>query len=149
MQAVILIGIQAAGKSTFYMRRFFRTHVRINLDMLRTRNRERRLIQACLDAKQPFVVDNTNPAVADRERYIRAAKAAGFLVVGYYFQTEVDACLARNAERPQDEQVPGKAIRGTQKRLEIPKIEEGFDQLFYVRADENGEFVVEEWQDEV
>ena len=50
MQAVIFVGIQAAGKSTFYQRRFFRTHVRVNLDMLHTRHRERLLIQTCLDA---------------------------------------------------------------------------------------------------
>jgi hypothetical protein len=43
-QAVIFIGVQASGKSTFYMDRFFRTHMRINLDMLHTRNRERLLL---------------------------------------------------------------------------------------------------------
>ena len=97
MQAVIFVGIQAIGKSTFYLRRFFRTHVRINLDMLRTRHRERLMIQACADAKQPFVADNTNPTLADRERYIGAAKAADFKVIGYYFRSDVDAALAYNS----------------------------------------------------
>ncbi len=40
MEAVIFIGIQATGKSIFYKDRFFKTHIRINLDMLRTMNRE-------------------------------------------------------------------------------------------------------------
>ena len=40
--------------------RFFRTHVRLSLDMLRTRHRERLLFQAYLEAKQSFVIDNTN-----------------------------------------------------------------------------------------
>jgi predicted kinase len=149
VQLVIFVGIQAVGKSTFYLRRFFRTHVRINLDMLRTRHRERLMVQACQSAKQPFVVDNTNPTIADRQRYIPTARAAGFEVIGYYFQSDVDACLARNDARPDDEQVPEAAILGTYKRLEIPKIEEGFDQLYYVRTGQNGEFVVEEWKDEV
>lgn len=70
-------------------------------------------------------------------------------MIGYYFQSDLDACLARNDGRTGDERVPEAAILGTYKRLEIPKMEEGFDQLFYVRTDENGEFVVEEWQDEV
>ena len=61
MEALIFVGLQASGKSTFYKERFFTTHLRINLDMLRTRHRERLLIGACLEAKQPFVVDNTNP----------------------------------------------------------------------------------------
>jgi hypothetical protein len=60
MEAIIFIGIQATGKSTFFQQRFFVTHVRINLDMLKTRNRERILLVACLEDKQPFVIDNTN-----------------------------------------------------------------------------------------
>ena len=39
MQAVIFIGIQGSGKTTFYRDRFFNTHFRINLDMLKTRHR--------------------------------------------------------------------------------------------------------------
>lgn len=62
MEAVILIGVQGSGKTTFYLRRFFETHVRFSLDMLRTRRRERILLMACVEAKQPFVIDNTNAA---------------------------------------------------------------------------------------
>ena len=61
MEAVILIGIQGSGKSTFCRDRFFNTHVRINLDMLKTRHREKLFLDACLAAKQPFVVDNYQP----------------------------------------------------------------------------------------
>jgi predicted kinase len=46
MEAVIFVGIQGTGKSTFYKERFFDTHVRINLDMLKTRHREKLLVQA-------------------------------------------------------------------------------------------------------
>ena len=70
MEAVILIGIQGAGKSTFYRERFFDTHVRVSLDMLKTRHRERALLEACLATGQPLVVDNTNVTAAERARYI-------------------------------------------------------------------------------
>ena len=86
MEAIIFIGIQAAGKSTFFQQRFFNTHVRINMDMLRTRNRERVLLAACLEAKQPFVIDNTNLTRQGRAGYISQAKAAGFSVAWYYFK---------------------------------------------------------------
>ncbi len=99
MEAIILIGIQGAGKSTFYRDRFFDTHVRINLDMLKTRHREKCFLDACLAAKQPFVVDNTNPAREDRCRCIEPAKAAGFTVIGYYLQSKVDGCKERNEKR--------------------------------------------------
>ena len=60
MTAIILIGIPASGKSTFCKERLFDTHLRLNLDMLKTRHREKLLLQACIAAQQPFVVDNTN-----------------------------------------------------------------------------------------
>ena len=41
VQLVVLCGAQGAGKTSFYRYRFFETHVRVNLDMLRTRARER------------------------------------------------------------------------------------------------------------
>jgi len=82
MEAVIFIGIQASGKSSFYRERFFNTHVRINLDMLKTAHRQQVLLDACLASKQPFVIDNTNATIAKRSMFISAAKAAGFRVVG-------------------------------------------------------------------
>jgi predicted kinase len=87
VEAVIFVGLQGAGKTTFYKERFFATHLRLSLDMLKTRHRERRLLQACVETRTPHVVDNTNPTRAERQVYIQAAKEAGFQVVGYYFQS--------------------------------------------------------------
>src|SRR5438477_4916777 len=106
MEAVILVGIPGSGKSTFFRERFFDTHVRINLDMLRNRERERILIAACLQARQPFVVDNTNVQLEERARYIVPSKAAGFRVIGYYFPTELRAAIARNKSRHAGQVVP-------------------------------------------
>ena len=92
MQAIIFIGIQGAGKSTFYREYFLDTHIRINLDMLKTRHREKLIFQACLSAKQQFVIDNTNPTVEDRKRYIIPAKQQGFQVLAYYFNANLEDC---------------------------------------------------------
>jgi hypothetical protein len=40
MELALFIGIQATGKSSFYKERFYRTHVRVNYDMVKTRDRE-------------------------------------------------------------------------------------------------------------
>ena len=149
MELVLLIGLQASGKSTFCKQRFFESHVRINLDMLRTRHREKRLMQVCLEIGQPLVVDNTNPSVEDRRMYIALGKEAGFRIVGYYFRSAIDDALRRNGDRPDDQQVPERGVRGTHGRLEVPSVSEGFDRLYYVRIADDGEFVVEEWADEV
>ena len=149
MEAIIFIGIQGAGKSTFYARHFFTTHLRLNLDMLKTRHREQLLLRACLEAKQPFVIDNTNPTRAARANYIQQAKAAGFSVIGYYFQAALPMAIKRNEQRSGKACVPLKGILGTHKKLELPRYAEGFDRLFYVEINEADEFVVQEWRDEV
>jgi predicted kinase len=148
MQAVIFCGIQGTGKSTFYLRRFFDTHVRINLDMLRTRHREWLLVKACIDAQQPFVVDNTNPTAAERGRYILPAKDAGFRVVGYFFDSDVPAALARNAQREGKRRVHPAGVYGTRKRLQVPSRAEGFDELYSARITGEGEFSVEPLTDD-
>ena len=145
MEAVVFVGIQASGKTSFYLARFARTHVRISLDMLRTRHREALLLRACLEAKQPFVVDNTNSTAAERARYLLPAKAAQFRTVGYYFPPNLDASLERNAGRPAPERVPPKGVAGTLRRLEPPAIAEGFDELFAVAPDGAGCFSIAPW----
>ncbi|HEX9091342.1 MAG TPA: AAA family ATPase [Anaerolineales bacterium] len=148
MQAVIFIGVQASGKSTFFKERFFDTHVRINLDMLKTRQREKVLLDACLQSKQSFVVDNTNPTVEDRKRYIIPAKEAKFEVIGYYFDSGINAALQRNQHRAGKQRIPEVGIRSTFHKLQLPTLVEGFDQLYSVKVDPDGLFRVEEWQDE-
>ena len=149
MEAVIFIGIQATGKSSFYLEQFWRTHVRLNMDMLRTRHREGLLLRACVEGKQPFVVDNTNPSASERARYIMPARSAGFRIAGYYFCSSVAEALKRNALRADGERIPVRGIFGTHKRLQLPAYSEGFDELFYVTLNADGRFKVEEWSDEV
>ena len=146
MQAIVFCGIQASGKSTFYYRNFFNSHVRISLDLLRTRNREALLLKLCLDTQARFAVDNTNPTVAERLRYIVPTKAAGYRIIGYYFESMVTASLHRNRLRPASEQVPERGVRGTRARLERPTYAEGFDELYHVRIADDGSFVVVSWQ---
>jgi predicted kinase len=146
MEAVLLIGIQATGKSSFYKYKFADTHIRLNLDMLKTRHRETILLKACLEAKQPFVIDNTNPTILDRQKYIEVAKEAQFTVVGYYFQSILEDALKRNQKRIGNARIPAPGIKHTYAKLQLPTRQEGFDKLFYVQAVDNGQFIVEEWE---
>ena len=148
MQAIIFIGAQAAGKSSFYGERFSQTHLRINLDMLRTRAREKRLFELCCDMRQSFVVDNTNPEMQQRACYLAPADAAGFERIGYYFASRAEELLTRNRQRSDPWRVPDKAILGTIAKLQRPSRQEGFERLFYVRLDTQSGFVVEPWRDE-
>jgi len=143
MQAVIFIGIQASGKSSFFKERFFDTHVRVSLDLLKTRHREHVFMNACLMTGQNFVVDNTNPTAEDRQRYIVPARAAHFEVTGYYFETNLAAALQRNGQRQGKQRIPEKGVRAAYYKLQVPALSEGFDKLYTVRIVSPGEFVVD------
>jgi len=142
MEAIILVGVQGSGKSTFYRQLFFDTHVRISLDMLRTRHREKLLLAACLAAKQPFVVDNTNPLPADRARYIGLAREAGFRVVAYFMESTLREAIERNNKRAGKQKIPVPAVAGTFRKLQRPTMDEGFDAVYGVTISPEGAFVI-------
>ena len=146
MQAIIFCGIQASGKSTFYKEHFFNSHVRVSLDLLRTRNREMLFLEACLRSQMPFVVDNTNPTVAERQRYIALAKAARYEVIGYFFEATAKEAVLRNSQRSGRHLVPAKGIYGTLKRLQRPSLVEGFDLLYHVSLQPDGLYRVQQAQ---
>jgi predicted kinase len=148
MEAVIFCGIQATGKTTFFKEKFFKTHIRISLDQLNTRNKELRFIETCILTTHPFVIDNTNPSQKERAKYITIAKTNKFKVVGYYFQSKLADALERNNQRSGKEKIPEIGIRGTFKELSLPSKDEGFDELYYVIA-ENNTFTIKEWSDEI
>jgi len=56
MEAIIFIGIQASGKTTFYNKHFSRTHTHISLDVLKTRHKEKCTLEGCLNSNTPFVI---------------------------------------------------------------------------------------------
>ena len=142
MEAVIFVGVQGSGKTTFYRDQFLHTHVRLSLDLLRTRHRQRVLLDACLTTQQRFVIDNTSVLRRERAVYIAASKAARFQVVGYYFEAELEAALKRNGQMTGKQLIPTKGIMATFRRLEPPELEEGFDRLYRVRIGSGNEWIV-------
>ncbi len=128
--AIIFVGVPASGKSTYYKRDLYETHVRINLDMLKTRKKEGILLHACLAAEQSFVIDNTNLTKELRVKYITLAKAEGYAVTCVYFPIDKEDAIERNKYR--DNKVPNVVIYKALKNLEEPTIDEGFDDLISV-----------------
>jgi predicted kinase len=143
MEAVLFVGIQGSGKSSFFKERFYDTHVRINGDMLKTAHREQLLINACLEGRQRYVIDKINLTRRQRAKYIAEAKAANFRVVGFYFKCAPREAIARNANRTGKARVPVLAILSAYKHLEIPTWDEGFDELYCVTLDAENRFGIE------
>jgi predicted kinase len=143
MEAVVLCGMQGSGKTSLYVERFVETHVRVSLDVLRTRNREEAFVRLCLESGQRFVVDNTNVTPAERRRYVEPARAAGFRTVAYLVEIDVPDALARNAQRPDRRRVHAAGVVGTGRRLQRPTPEEGFDELWHATAAPDGGWRIE------
>ena len=141
MQLIIFTGVQASGKSSFYLLHLYQSHLRINLDMLKTRHRENIIFEACLASKTKIVIDNTNPTRDDRARYIQRAIDAGFEVISYYFQTDLSSTLERNSYRDGKANIPEVGIRATYKKLETPNKTEGFAAMFKIKIVGDGAFL--------
>lgn len=149
MEAIVFIGVQATGKSSFYRDRFLHSHLRLNMDMLKTRHRESILLKAFLESKTSFVLDNTNPTRDGRQRYMEACKEAGYRVHGYYFSSSLADAMRRNALRSGKRRIPDVGVRGTYSKMQLPTRAEGYDELYYVTLNETRGFDVQEWNDEI
>jgi len=147
VECIVFVGLPASGKSTFYRQRFAATHTHISKDLFpKSANkgvRQARDLRAALGAGQSVVIDNTNPAVADRAEVIRVARQLGARVIGYYFAAAARDCVGRNRGREGAARVPPVAIFTAAKRLVIPTREEGFDELWRVEIREDGGFDVD------
>ncbi len=152
LDVIIFIGLQGAGKSTFYQTHFAATHVYISKDAL-TRNktmnkttRQNNLLEEALQEGRSVVIDNTNPTKEDRAPLIRIGHLYNATVIGYYFDAPVRECLVRNRERVGKARVPDKVIYITANRMVLPSLEEGFDVLRRVHTKNDGLFEVVEWR---
>jgi predicted kinase len=152
MELIVLIGLQASGKSTFYRTHFATTHEQVSMDLLKNnknpRKRQLILLEAALQEQKSVVVDNTNPTVEDRRPLIQLGRLYGARITGYYFASNVRQCIERNRQREGKARVPDVAIYVTAKKMVHPTYEEGFDRIYDVSIGGNGTFIVREWVEE-
>lgn len=142
----IMIGIQGSGKSTF-CNKCLAGFIRINLDTLHTRNKENIAINEAIAEKKSLVIDNTNTTTGERAKYILAGKEAGYRIIGFFMQSKLQDCIARNKQRDGKERIPNNAIAFTSGKMEIPSYDEGFDAMYFVSI-EDGKFKIENWREE-
>lgn len=142
----IMMGIQASGKSSF-VATYLQEYTRINLDTLHTRNKEKLALDEAIRNAENIVIDNTNPTIEERTKYIKAVSGHGYKIEGYFMQSRLQDCIERNKRRTEKEKVPSKAIAATSNKLEMPDYEEGFDSLYFVNF-ADGKVEIHEWMAE-
>ena len=140
LEVIVFVGLQGAGKSTYYRERLARTHALVSKDLLRNHRRpaERQLalIDEALAAGRKVVVDNTNLTRASRAGVIEVARRRGARVVAYVFLAPLERCLERNARREGRARVPEFVVRNAARSIEPPTLDEGFDEIVAVEDEE-------------
>ncbi|MBQ9981927.1 MAG: AAA family ATPase [Oscillospiraceae bacterium] len=142
---VIMIGLQASGKSTF-CKTCLSDYKYISLDILNTRNKEKNAVLSCLENNEDFVIDNTNPSVDDRKKYFEMIQDSDYKVIAYYMKSVLAECLLRNDKRTGKAKIPRMALASTSKKIDLPSYEEGFDEIYYVEMTDNG-FNISDWKE--
>ncbi len=138
-ELVVMVGLQASGKSTWVARHMAGTHAVVSKDhwpnARRREVRQLRLVDELLTAGEPVVVDNTNPTPDERAPLVAAARRAGVPVRAVWVDTPLPLCLERNQAREGRVRVPLPGILGTRGRFVAPDQAEGFDRVDVVRGD--------------
>jgi predicted kinase len=132
VELIIFVGMQAAGKSTYYATHFAATHVHVSKDRMKNRDRDarqRQLIEEALAAGRPVVVDNTNPTPQVRAPLIELGHRYGARVIAYYFASMAKDAVARNRLREGKARVPDYVVYVTARKIVPPSEEEGFDEV--------------------
>lgn len=146
MDLVVLSGLQAAGKSTFFGARFAATHAHVSQDRFPNARapaaRRRAMIEAAAREGISAVVDDTNVSRERRTELVALARALGMRPVLYWFPPDVKGSLARNAGRTGRARVPPVAIFAARRRLAEPDPSEGFAAAFEVTPAPEGGFLV-------
>lgn len=148
MELVILIGLPASGKSSFYRMHLAQTHDQISKDLMKgKRNRDHKqrvLLEQSAAHERSVVLDNTHPSRASRQPWIQWARDHQWNVTGYYLSCSVEECQRRNLARCEEERVPDVGFFAILGSLERPSYEEGFDQLYFVSSID-GMYQTERW----
>ena len=106
-KAYLLVGPQGAGKSTWARSRSAEHSTDIYFDAILVKRSERARVLAIV---RPYGID----------------------AIAVWFQTSLETCSARNAQRPDDEIVAEQAILNVFVALEPPSVEEGFKEVLIV-----------------
>jgi predicted kinase len=134
-EAVILVGLPGAGKTTYYWQHFAQTHGLVSGDVHGSPAKQSDVARQYIRENRPFVVDNTNVTRSARMPHVQRAREAGYRVLCCYFDTPVRTAIARNKSRNDKKAIPVPAILRAAKTLEAPVEEEGFDEIKVIRPE--------------
>jgi len=126
IEYIMMIGVALSGKTTYRKANF-------NYDVIalsyfnNNRKKEFQYIEECLKEGRSVIVDDTNLTAPLRKQHIDLAKKFNARVRGIFMNTSV--ALLEQRQKRRRNSIPLAVIYKQINELEVPTMEEGFDQL--------------------
>jgi len=126
-ELVMFCGPPACGKST-YAAEHFPDYERVNQDTVKTLPKCLKACRKALENEQSCVIDNMNPTVEVRKKYIDIAEEFNVPVRAIHFFVQRPTCekLSKYREAKGGRHISRVVYNVFFKRLEIPSVDEGF-----------------------
>ncbi|XP_044137547.1 bifunctional polynucleotide phosphatase/kinase [Bufo gargarizans] len=136
-EVVVTVGFPAAGKSTFVKEHLVsKGYASANRDTLGT---WQKCVSACEEAVKngkSIVVDNTNPDVESRSRYISCAQKAGIPVRCFFFTAPLETAKHNNRFREMTckghVSVNDMVLNSYKSKFVAPSLSEGFSEILKI-----------------
>ncbi|XP_061636944.1 bifunctional polynucleotide phosphatase/kinase isoform X1 [Phyllopteryx taeniolatus] len=139
IEVIVAVGFPASGKSTF-----FHTHIvpkgyaYVNRDVLGSWQSCVAACQRALKEGRSVAIDNTNPDLESRKRYVDVAKAAGMSCRCFHFSATLEQAKHNNRFRemvPSDSKhmkVNDMIFQSYKKHFVAPALSEGFSEILNI-----------------
>ncbi|XP_077773545.1 bifunctional polynucleotide phosphatase/kinase isoform X2 [Podarcis muralis] len=136
-EVVVAVGFPAAGKSTFLKRHLASAgYAYANRDTLGSWQKCVATCQAALQAGKSVIVDNTNPDLESRSRYIECAKEAGVPCRCFLFTASLEQAKHNNRFREMTEKghvpVNDIVLNSYKNKFVEPSLDEGFSEILKI-----------------
>jgi bifunctional polynucleotide phosphatase/kinase len=125
---IVMMGMQGSGKSSFYHSRLLGLkYHHVSQDIQGTEAKTIKMVRDILPSGQCICVDNTNPSVKKREKFLSIAHTSGYTTSILY--------IVRNGEgnnKLRVKPIPGIGYSMYYKNLELPQPEETTDGAYEI-----------------
>ena len=88
-------------------------------------------LRAALENGEDCILDATNCTIKDRLRVLKAIEGVDCVKIVSVISTDVESCIKRNKNRPEEDRVPEEVIYKYARKFDVPLPWEGWDKIYF------------------